>query len=112
MVNGTWYSYSCTVSYDRLPRWQLGAIRSRITSLHCSWSICFVNADDCHFFVPDADQGTPLVTTAYRTLSRQHHPDKAGNSEEANRVMGELAAANAAIQSSLDTDLELGEFLD
>jgi len=52
------------------------------------------------------------VTTAYRTLSRQHHPDKAGNSEEANRVMGELAAANAAIQSSLDTDLELGEFLD
>ena len=52
------------------------------------------------------------VTTAYRTLSRQHHPDKAGNSEEANRVMGELAAANAAIQSSLDTDLEIGEFLD
>ena len=52
------------------------------------------------------------VTTAYRRLSRQHHPDKAGNSEEANRVMGELAAANAAIQSSLDTDLEIGEFLD
>ena len=52
------------------------------------------------------------VTMAYRTLSRQHHPDKAGNSEEANRVMGELAAANAAIQSSLDTDLEIGEFLD
>jgi hypothetical protein len=35
-----------------------------------------------------------------------------GNSEEANRMMGELAAANAAIQSSLDTDLELGAFLD
>jgi len=52
------------------------------------------------------------VTTAYRTLSRQHHPDKVGNSEEANQMMGELAAANAAIQSSLDTDLELGEFLD
>ena len=52
------------------------------------------------------------VTTAYRRLSRQHHPDKAGNSEEANRVMGELAAANTAIQSSLDTDLEIGEFLD
>ena len=27
-------------------------------------------------------------------------------------LMGELAAANAAIQSSLDTDLELGDFLD
>ena len=49
---------------------------------------------------------------AYRTLSRQHHPDKAGHTAEANRIMGELAAANAAIQSSLDTDLELGEFLD
>ena len=52
------------------------------------------------------------VTTAYRTLSRQHHPDKAGNSEEANRMMGELADANTAIQKSLDTDLELDEFLD
>ena len=52
------------------------------------------------------------VTTAYRTLSRQHHPYKVGDSEEANRMMGELAAANAAIQSSLDTDLELGDFLD
>ena len=52
------------------------------------------------------------MTTAYRTLSRQHHPDKVGNTEEANQMMGELAAANAAIQSSLDTDLELGEFLD
>ena len=52
------------------------------------------------------------VTTAYRTLSRQHHPDKAGNSEEANRMMGELTDANTAIQKSLDTDLEIGEFLD
>ena len=52
------------------------------------------------------------VTTAYRTLSRQHHPDKAGDTEEANRMMSELTAANAAIQSSLDTDLELGDFLD
>jgi hypothetical protein len=32
--------------------------------------------------------------------------------EEANRMMSELTAANAAIQSSLDTDLELGDFLD
>ena len=52
------------------------------------------------------------VTSAYRRLSRQHHLDKAGNTEEANRMMGELAAANTAIQSSLDTDLELGDFLD
>ena len=52
------------------------------------------------------------MTTAYRTLSRQHHPDKAGNSEEANRMMGELADANTAIQKSLDTDLEIDEFLD
>ena len=37
-----------------------------------------------------------------------------GSAEEANQKMGELTAANAAIQSSLhvDTDLELGDFLD
>ena len=52
------------------------------------------------------------VTAAYRTLSRQHHPDKVGDTKEANQMMGELAAANTAIQSSLDTDLELGDFLD
>ena len=52
------------------------------------------------------------VTAAYRTLSRQHHPDKAGDTKEANQMMGELAAANTAIQSSLDTDLGLGDFLD
>ena len=41
------------------------------------------------------------VTTAYRRLSRQHHPDKVGDLEEANQRMSELTAANAAIQSSL-----------
>jgi curved DNA-binding protein CbpA len=49
---------------------------------------------------------------AYRKRSRQCHPDKVGATAEANRMMGELAAANAAIQSSLDTDLALGDFLD
>ena len=32
---------------------------------------------------------------------------KAGDTAEANQLMSELAATNAAIQSSLETDLEL-----